>query len=112
LEAAREELARVRASEQSYAKAVAEWKVLATDLRRQLDQAAEVKQRESEGWNAAFQDLRRRLSQREDEIGRLGHSLAQATAQGQGSERDQLLIAQLKRRVTREYLLSFGVAGC
>ncbi len=112
LEAAREELARVRASEKSYEKAVAEWKALATDLRRQVDVAAEKYQRASDGWSKALQSLHREVRERDDEVVRLRHSLAQAAAQGQGSERDQLLIAQLKRRVTREYLLSLGVAGC
>jgi hypothetical protein len=118
LEAAQEELARVRASENSYKKAVAEWKALTTDLRQQVEaaavrerSAAEGYQRAANGWKEAVDSLRQQVRERDDEVGRLRHALSQAAEQGQGSEKGQLVIARLKRRIAREYLPFLDVAG-
>ena len=110
LEAAQEELARGRASEKSYEKAVADWKALATDLRQQVEAAAVRERSTAEGyqraldrWRGTVDSLHQQVREHDDEVDRLGHALSQAMAQGQGAERDQLLIARLKRRVAREY---------
>jgi chromosome segregation ATPase len=118
LEAAQEELAWVRASEKSYEKAVADWKSLATDLRQQVEatavrerSAAEGYQRAANGWKEAVDSLRQQVRERDDEVGRLRHALSQAAKQGQGSEKSQLVIARLKRRIAREYLPFLDVTG-
>ncbi len=112
LEAAQEDLARVRASEKSYEKAVAEWKALATDLRQQVEAAAARERSAAEGvrdtreqWQAAEGEaaqLRSQVVEMREEAQRLRQALSAVVAQG-GRGALEGKVAQLERRVAREY---------